>query len=107
MQKRAADALMELLWGIRTRRDVGINVLGKEFEPYCLLEAVPSEVRRDDSYVDVALLICAEFGFKEGDFPVTEFAGRTSIAIPSHNHLTAEKIDHAADVLERALGEVQ
>lgn len=58
MQKRAADALMDLLWGIRTRRDVGINVLGKEFEPYCLLEAVPSEVRRDDSYVDVALLIC-------------------------------------------------
>ncbi|MGE5586690.1 MAG: DegT/DnrJ/EryC1/StrS family aminotransferase, partial [Clostridia bacterium] len=29
----------------------------------------------------------AEFGFKEGDFPVTELAGRTSIAIPFHNHL--------------------
>ena len=30
----------------------------------------------------------AEFEFKEGDFPVTELAGRTSIAIPSHNHPT-------------------
>jgi|GEM_PF-2422488 len=51
----------------------------------------------------------AEFGLKEGDFPVTELAGRTSIAIPFHNRLTAEKIDHAADVLERglALEEVQ
>ncbi|MEW6106948.1 MAG: DegT/DnrJ/EryC1/StrS family aminotransferase [Bacillota bacterium] len=29
----------------------------------------------------------AEFGFKEGDFPVTEFAaGHASIAIPSRNH---------------------
>ena len=49
----------------------------------------------------------AEFAFKEGDFPVTEFAGRTSIAIPFHNHLTAEEIGYVADVLERALGEVQ
>ena len=49
----------------------------------------------------------ADFGFKEGDLPVTEFAGRTSIAIPSHNHLTAEEIDYVAGVLERALGEVQ
>jgi len=48
----------------------------------------------------------AEFGFKEGDFPVTELAGRTSIAIPFHNHLTAEEIDYVADVLERALGEM-
>jgi perosamine synthetase len=49
----------------------------------------------------------AEFGFKEGDFPVTEFTGRTSIAIPFHNHLTAEEIDYVADVPKRALGEVQ
>ena len=49
----------------------------------------------------------AEFGFKEGDFPVAEFAGRTSVAIPFHNHLTAEEIDYVACVLERALGEAQ
>ncbi|NLG79338.1 MAG: hypothetical protein GX492_05900 [Firmicutes bacterium] len=46
----------------------------------------------------------AEFGFKEGDFPVTELAGRTSIAIPFHNHLTAEEIDYVAGVPERTLG---
>ena len=49
----------------------------------------------------------AEFGFKEGDFPVTELAGRTSIAVPFHNHLTAEEIDYVADVLERAVEEAQ
>lgn len=49
----------------------------------------------------------AEFGFKAGDFPVTELAGRTSIAIPFHNHLTSEEIDYVAAVLEQALGEVQ
>ena len=47
-----------------------------------------------------------EFGFEAGDSPVTEFAGRTSIAIPFHNHLTAEEIDYVARVLERALGEM-
>ncbi|MEX0975261.1 MAG: hypothetical protein WD024_07950 [Bacillota bacterium] len=33
------------------------------------------------------------FGFKEGDFPVTEKAGRTSIAIPLHNNLTPEEVE--------------
>ena len=48
----------------------------------------------------------AEFGFKEGDFPVAELAGRTSIAIPFHSHLTAEEVDYVAGVLERALEEM-
>jgi perosamine synthetase len=43
------------------------------------------------------------FGYREGDFPVTELAGRTSIAIPFHNHLTKEEIDYVAEVLEDAL----
>jgi len=56
---------------------------------------------------------CAEFAFKEGDLRITQFAdfaesaGHTSIAIPFHNHLTAEEIDYVACVLERALGEAQ
>jgi len=29
---------------------------------------------------------------------VAEFAGRTSVAIPFHNHLTAEEIDYVAEV---------
>lgn len=46
-----------------------------------------------------------EFGYKEGDFPVTEELGRTSIAIPFHNHLTEAEIDYVATVIERALRE--
>lgn len=43
------------------------------------------------------------FGFKEGDFPVTEAAGRTSIAIPFHNSLTANEVDRVVSVIEGAL----
>lgn len=43
------------------------------------------------------------FDFKEGDFPVTEFAGRTSIAIPFHNNLTKEEVDYVAEVLQEGL----
>ncbi|HAI86011.1 MAG TPA: polysaccharide biosynthesis protein [Firmicutes bacterium] len=47
------------------------------------------------------------FGFKDGDFPVTELAGRTSIAIPFHNHITCEEVEYVAETLERALDEAQ
>ena len=43
------------------------------------------------------------FGFKEGDFPVTEKAGRTSIAIPFHNNLMPEEVEYVAQVLEEGL----
>ena len=46
-----------------------------------------------------------QFGYKEGDYPVTEEAGRTSIAIPFHNRVSADEIDYVAEVLERALAE--
>jgi len=44
------------------------------------------------------------FGYKEGDYPHTEAAGRTSIAIPFHNHLTGSEVDYVGDVLQEALG---
>jgi len=47
------------------------------------------------------------FGFKKGDFPMTELAGRTSIAIPFHNHITCEEVDYVAETLERALDETR
>jgi perosamine synthetase len=47
-----------------------------------------------------------QFGYKEGDFPVTEAWGRTGIAIPFHNHLTETEIDYVATVIEKALREV-
>ena len=43
------------------------------------------------------------FGLKEGDFPVTEKSGRTSIAIPFHNNLTPEEVEYVAQVLEEGL----
>ncbi|MCG0278944.1 MAG: DegT/DnrJ/EryC1/StrS family aminotransferase [Thermanaeromonas sp.] len=47
----------------------------------------------------------SQFGYREGDFPVAEMLGRTSIAIPFHNNLTLEEIDYVAGVLEKALKE--
>lgn len=44
-----------------------------------------------------------QFGYSEGDFPNTETAGRTSVAIPFHNHLTQGEVEYVATVLERAL----
>ncbi|MGI6163454.1 MAG: DegT/DnrJ/EryC1/StrS family aminotransferase [Bacillota bacterium] len=44
-----------------------------------------------------------QFGFKEGDFPNTEFAGRTSIAIPFHSNLTREEVEYVGEVLEEGL----
>ena len=46
-----------------------------------------------------------ELGLREGMFPVTEHAGRTSIAIPFHNHITEEEVEYVARVLEKALDE--
>ncbi|MDI6639176.1 MAG: hypothetical protein QME82_09795 [Bacillota bacterium] len=70
-------------------------------------ERCQAPVKEDIQKPQARLGDLVRLGFKEGDFPVTEFAGRTSIAIRFHNLLTAEEIDYVADVLERALGEVQ
>lgn len=43
------------------------------------------------------------FGYKEGDFLITERVGRSSIAIPFHNHLTAEEVDYVAQMLEEGI----
>jgi perosamine synthetase len=44
-----------------------------------------------------------QFGFKEGDFPNTEFAGRTSIAIPFHSNLSKEEVKYVGEVLEEGV----
>lgn len=43
------------------------------------------------------------FGFKEGDFPVTEALSQRTIALPFHNHLTADDIDYVMEVLRGLL----
>ncbi|MGQ9780345.1 MAG: DegT/DnrJ/EryC1/StrS family aminotransferase [Bacillota bacterium] len=45
-----------------------------------------------------------EFGYRGGEYPVTEFLGRTSLAIPFHNNLTREEVEYVAEVLEGAVG---
>jgi perosamine synthetase len=44
-----------------------------------------------------------QFGYREGDYPATEAAGRTSIAIPFHNQLTEGEMDLVGQVLSEAL----
>lgn len=45
----------------------------------------------------------SQFGYREGDFPVTEAFGRTSIAIPFYNNLTAAEVDYVTSTLAEAL----
>jgi len=40
------------------------------------------------------------FGFKEGDFPVTEHVSARTIALPFYNNLREEEIDYVAENLE-------
>ena len=45
------------------------------------------------------------FGFGPGDFPVTEAVAATTLALPFHNHLTAEEIDYVVTNLAEVIGE--
>jgi perosamine synthetase len=44
------------------------------------------------------------FGFKEGDFPITEHVSERTIALPFYNNLTEEQIEHVVESLKRLLG---
>lgn len=46
-----------------------------------------------------------QFGYREGDFPVTETVGRTSVTIPFQNRITEDEMEYVAGVLEGAMGE--
>jgi perosamine synthetase len=37
------------------------------------------------------------FGYREGDFPVTEMISKRTIALPFHNNLQKEEIDYVTD----------
>jgi dTDP-4-amino-4,6-dideoxygalactose transaminase len=43
------------------------------------------------------------FGYREGDFPVTEAIARTTLALPFHGQMTDEEVDIVASAIERAL----
>ena len=43
------------------------------------------------------------FGYKEGDFPITEQVARSTVALPFFNRIADEQIDYVADMLEKAI----
>lgn len=43
------------------------------------------------------------FGYKPGDFPVTEEISSSTLALPFHNRLTAEETEFVASTLEKAI----
>jgi perosamine synthetase len=46
-----------------------------------------------------------EFGFKPGDFPVSEAAGRSTLALPFHNNMNADEIKVVVGALSEAIRE--
>ena len=47
-----------------------------------------------------------EFGYRRGDFPVTEHVADRTIALPFFNHLTSAQIETVASSLARAIGSI-
>ncbi len=47
------------------------------------------------------------FGYKEGDFPITERVANSTIALPFHNNLTEAEIKYVSDTLKSALEEIK
>jgi perosamine synthetase len=45
----------------------------------------------------------AQFGYKDGDFPHAEAAGRTALALPFHAQLTSADLDFVAERLTQAI----
>jgi perosamine synthetase len=46
-----------------------------------------------------------EYGYKEGDFPITDGVCSSTIALPFHNNLSAEDVDYVCDQLKACLDE--
>lgn len=46
------------------------------------------------------------FGYKEGDFPITEKVSKSTVALPFYNNLTEEEIDYVCENLEEILRKI-
>jgi perosamine synthetase len=44
-----------------------------------------------------------QFGFKQGDFPVTEFVAERTIALPFYNNLSKDEVAIVCDELRQAV----
>jgi len=47
--------------------------------------------------------IAAQYGHKQGDFPIAESASRSTIALPFHNHLTEDQVATVCRALKESL----
>ena len=47
------------------------------------------------------------FGYKKGDFPITERVSSSSIALPFHNNLKEEQIDYIGEQLEKIITQLK
>ena len=43
------------------------------------------------------------FGYREGDFPITEDLGRRGVAVPFSGVMTREQVDYVCDVLKQEI----
>ena len=43
------------------------------------------------------------FGYRKGDFPVTEFISERTIALPFYNHLSEGEVDYVCETLREAV----
>ncbi len=50
--------------------------------------------------------IAEKYGFKKGDFPVTEAVSERTIALPFHNKLTKEEVDTVCKTLKNCLNKI-
>ncbi|MCK5609563.1 DegT/DnrJ/EryC1/StrS family aminotransferase [Candidatus Pacearchaeota archaeon] len=46
------------------------------------------------------------FGYKPGDFPLTDAVCKSTLALPFHNHLTADDVDFVCNQLKTCLDEL-
>ena len=47
--------------------------------------------------------IAEQFGYKPGDFPVTEYVSARTLGLPFFSRMTTSQIDRVCDVLEKTL----
>jgi perosamine synthetase len=79
------------------KRDIIIDKLGKRgIETRNYFEAIHLQ----PFYVE-------QFGFKKGDFPITEFVSERTIALPFYTTMTEEEIDYVVNNLKEVILEVK
>jgi perosamine synthetase len=75
-----------------------------------ILQAMKNEnIQVGDYFSPVHLqpFMAEQFGFKPGDFPITETVSKSTIALPFHNNLSKDEVAHVCKTLKKVLDENQ